>query len=82
MLLNRKYAYENDDVEFGERGKIIPVYEDTFDRAGWEQLFHNMPQEELEVLVCLYMGFKPVDGIAGPVCDFLRRVRWRGEFDG
>jgi hypothetical protein len=36
-----------------------PVAEDRGDNIFLEQMFHNLPKEQLEVLVCLYLGFKP-----------------------
>lgn len=44
-----------------EDGMIVPIFEDTLDRYGWEKMFHALPQEQLEVLVCLYLGLKPTE---------------------
>ncbi len=35
------------------------VNESLNDTVFLEEMFHNLPQEQLEVLVCLYLGFKP-----------------------
>lgn len=47
----------------GEDGEemegMFPSVEDTFDRYGWEKLIHSLPQEQLELFVCLYLGYKP-----------------------
>lgn len=53
------YAFVNNEGgdEFGLGGS----YEDSFDRIGWENMFHKLPVEQLEVLVCLYLGMKPVE---------------------
>lgn len=59
MIKGRTYAFLNGDEE-GEV-EIVPIGEDTFDRIGWENLFHSLPQEQLEVLVCLYLGMKPLE---------------------
>lgn len=40
---------------------IFPTVRDTFDRYGWEKMFHHLPQEQLEVLVCLFLGLKPAE---------------------
>lgn len=48
---------------FDENGEemegMFPAIEDTFDRYGWEKMIHSLPQEQLELFICLYMGFKP-----------------------
>lgn len=39
---------------------IDPVsFQDNMDRPAWENLFHDIPQDQLEVLVCLLLGLKP-----------------------
>jgi len=39
---------------------IVPVaFQDTMDRTSWENLFHSLPQDQLEVLVCLFLGLSP-----------------------
>ncbi len=43
------------DEEGEEMEGMFAAEEDTFDRYGWEQMF----QEQLELMVCLFMGFKP-----------------------
>ena len=47
------------DDEDAPNESLMPVVEDKFDRYGWEKLFHTLPQEQLEVLVCLFLGLKP-----------------------
>lgn len=49
------------DDDGDEMPGIFPAVEDTFDRYGWEQLIHSLPQEQLELFVCLYLGFKPTE---------------------
>ena len=41
----------------------FPTYEDTFDRIGWEKILHSLPQEQLEVLICRFLGFTPEETV-------------------
>lgn len=50
-----------DEGEAWDNIEFAPIVVDNFDRIGWEKMFHNMPQEQMEVLICLYLGFKPVE---------------------
>jgi hypothetical protein len=49
--------YDHDDEhDLDTFESIIPKSEDTFDRHGWEQLFHTLTQEQLELLICMFLG--------------------------
>jgi len=39
--------------------ELHPTYEDDFDRIGWTRFFHELPCEETEVMVSLFLGMKP-----------------------
>ena len=58
MIGSYEYIF---DEEGGINGVVPIIEEDTFNRIGWEELFHNLPQEQLEILVCLYLGLKPLE---------------------
>jgi hypothetical protein len=45
--------------ENGEAAIIPFIMPDDMDKIAWEKLFHTIPQEQLEVLVCLYLGMRP-----------------------
>lgn len=49
------------DEEGDEMPGIFPSANEDFDRYGWERLIHEMPQDLLELFICLYMGFKPIE---------------------
>ena len=55
--------YETGYINFSdnfEDNQLVPVvHQDKTDKIGWENLFCQLPQEQLEVFVCLYLGFKP-----------------------
>jgi hypothetical protein len=59
--LNEILFYSLIDVsENFEDFKRMPAPEDEkIDSLAWEKVFHQMPQEQLEVFVCLYLGLKP-----------------------
>ena len=53
---------ETDDDGVDVIGGVIAFEEDVFmDVVGWERFFHLIPQEQMEVLVCIYLGMKPVE---------------------
>lgn len=52
-------GYDGNDPYSLPLESILPAVEDSFDRYGWEELFHTLPQEQLEILVCLFLGMKP-----------------------
>jgi len=33
----------------------------SFDKMSWEKILHELPKEQLEVFVFLYLGFKPAE---------------------
>lgn len=53
------------DFEYGTGDEAYTLLENivdeqqAIDQVGWERMFHNIPQEQLEVMVCLFLGFKP-----------------------
>ena len=53
------YDYLGDMEASWEDGNIVPTVVDDFDRIAWEKLLHSIPQEQTEVLICKYLGFKP-----------------------
>lgn len=55
------YAYVSTGEDWFEDSEIVPVVQDTFNRVGWENFFHIMPQEQLEIMVCMYLGLKPLE---------------------
>lgn len=50
-------------VTWWENNEIVPVNEDAFEKIGWENLFHSMPQDLMEVLVCRYLGLNPTETV-------------------
>lgn len=58
MIGTYGYIFDN---EGGINGVVPIVEEDSFNRVGWEELFHHLPQAQLEILVCLYLGLKPLE---------------------
>ena len=60
--MNEDYGYINIYDEDFLNSEIVPiVHPDTLDRTAWENLFHAIPQEQLEVFVFLYLGLKPAE---------------------
>lgn len=54
------FAYVNYNNLENEHPDLVPLVQpDTLDRMEWELFFHKMPQEQLELLVCLYLGMTP-----------------------
>lgn len=54
------YGFLNgEDGEYDPREPIID--HEILDSRGLENLFHTLPQDQLEVLICLYLGFKPAE---------------------
>lgn len=47
---------------------------DRFDRVGWTNLLHSMTQDQLEVLVCLYLGFTPSETVK--ILDYANIARY------
>jgi hypothetical protein len=55
---NRTYlGFVNGEDAYDPREPVMD--KEISDFVSLEGLFHNLPQEQLEVLVCLYLGFKP-----------------------
>jgi len=46
-------------IAWWENNEVVPVEEDSFDRISWENLFHSLPQDLMEILVCRYLGLDP-----------------------
>jgi hypothetical protein len=41
---------------------LVPLVQpDNRDDREWECFFHDMPQAQLEVVICLFLGFKPAE---------------------
>ena len=59
MDYNSEYAFENSDDE--ESDIVGVTHADNLDRVGWAQMFHRLPQAQLEILICRYLGFKPAE---------------------
>lgn len=58
--MNKDYGYINSYDDEMEDNEIVPVqHPDTLDRGAWENMFHAIPQEQLEVFVFLYLGLSP-----------------------
>jgi hypothetical protein len=43
------------------------------DAIGWENLFHQIPQAQMEVFVCLYLGMKPKEIVSALGFDSINR---------
>lgn len=54
-----EFSLINVSETFDDLAKSPAPKEETIDWTGWENFFHKLPQEQLEVFVCLYLGFKP-----------------------
>ncbi len=59
--ISELYFYSLIDVseDFEDFKRIAAPVEKKIDMIAWEKLFHKLPQEQLEVFVCLYLGLKP-----------------------
>jgi len=49
----------NASEDFEDFKRVAAPAKPFIDNVGWERLIHQIPQEELEVFVCLYVGMKP-----------------------
>lgn len=60
-LVKTLYQYSIIDVsdKFEDLKQMKANRVEMTDNRGWEKLFHELPQDQLEVFICLYMGFKP-----------------------
>lgn len=64
MIIQDKWGnvmYVDEDVvqkgdEMGMFGAVDPEMSDA---VGFENFFHSVPKEQLEVMICLYLGMKP-----------------------
>lgn len=59
---NRKYlevTYINVSESFENFDRVSSPEEHKTDKIGWENLFRQLPQDQLEVFICLYLGLKP-----------------------
>jgi hypothetical protein len=55
-----KGDYADSDEDNGNSWHKPPmVFDDQLDFEKWEKLFHNMSQEQLELVICFYLGLKP-----------------------
>jgi len=52
----------------------IPDKIESIDNLGWESLFHCISQEQLEVMICLYLGLNPSETVE--VLDFPNIARY------
>lgn len=60
--LGNVYYVDEDEVQRGdEMGLYGSVEQDNMDFIGYENLFHSLPREQLEVMICLFLGMKPVE---------------------
>lgn len=58
--MNDNYGYVNNGDDEYEVPEIVPiVMPETIDKIAWENFFHSVPQDQLEVFVFLYLGLKP-----------------------
>lgn len=67
--LSLDYQYEGG--EDGEDGPFLGLQvqeQDQFDRVGWTNLFHLIPQKQLEIMICLFLGLSPKEIVT--VLDF------------
>lgn len=52
-----EYAYV---LQGDGQSELVPVTDTVrMDFVGYERLFHHIPQDQMEVLVCLFLGMKP-----------------------
>lgn len=66
MIIQDKYGsvfYLDDsevqrDDEVGMYGYTEPT---NFDFVAYENLFHSLPKDQLEVMICLFLGMKPLE---------------------
>jgi len=53
------FGYENFHTLEDEHPELVPItMPDYMDSTEWETFIHTMPQEYLEIVVCLYLGLK------------------------
>lgn len=57
--MNNEYGYEDYHENLNESNFVPAVQCDVMDTAAFENLYHTIPQNQLEVLVCLYLGLRP-----------------------
>jgi hypothetical protein len=56
------FAYVNYNSLEDAHPDLVPIVQaKTNDDNEWEHFFHDMPQAQLEVVICLYLGFKPAE---------------------
>lgn len=66
MVIQNKFGdmfYLNDEDVFkdDEAGLYGCTEPDNIDFIAYENLFHSLPQEQLEVMICLFLGMRPVE---------------------
>lgn len=60
--LGRMFYIDDDAVtKNDEMGFFGAVQPDNIDFVGFENLFHSLPKEQLEVMICLFLGMKPIE---------------------
>jgi hypothetical protein len=66
------------DYTYGEEGGpfdgLAAEEIDQLDCVGWVNLFHQIPQEQMEVMVCLFLGLKPLEIVK--VLDYRNIARY------
>lgn len=60
-LGNVNYIDDDEVSNRDELGMFGAVEPHAFDFVGYENLFHSLPKDQLEVMVCLYLGMKPLE---------------------
>lgn len=60
--LGEVYYLDDEDVaRDDESGKYGLTEPDNIDFIAYENLFHSLPQDQLEVMICLFLGMKPLE---------------------
>ena len=56
------FYVDDDEAESAdENGRFGFTLPDIVDSVGMENLFHSLPKDQLEVMICLFLGMKPAE---------------------
>ena len=61
MKEHNDYLLVNVSENFDDLKRIALPEGNYFDKIAWEQFFHQLPQDQLEVFVLTYLGFELKD---------------------
>ena len=53
------YLFINISEQWEELERRPASKVEQLDKVVWEKIYHELPKNQLELLVCLYLGFRP-----------------------